>query len=75
MFGVDTYYRLEEGKLYCKVEGKFSNCSSFEQTVVLRECGLFHHWAPFVNKSQILKRHSDYDTTFHFNLAMPLLSR
>ena len=75
LFGADTYYRLENGQLHCKVVGVFKDSLSFDQSAILREVGLYNTWGPFVSKSSLLKRHSDYDSTFHFHLAIPMLPR
>jgi hypothetical protein len=75
MFGMTTYYRLVEGKLYCKVQGEFQNCVIFDQMAVIREGDLYNTWAPFVSKSSLLKRFSDTEMAAHFTLSMPVLVR
>lgn len=56
MFGVSTYYRVEEdGLLSVRMEG-VQEIPIFEQIIVFYECDLYREWIPFCKESRLLKK-------------------
>lgn len=75
MFGLDTYYKMQNEMLMCKVEGRFEGVQIFDQLVVAREGDYYNKWGPFVSKSSCLKRFTQTDMAVHFTLNLPLMLR
>lgn len=77
LFGITTYYRREpiDNSLSIKIEGELSdiNVPLFEQIVVLRECDLYHIWAPFMTKSRKLAQLDKLDVVAWYEVGVPLL--
>ena len=77
LFGITTYYRREpiDNSLSIKIEGELSDVSIplFEQIVVLRECDLYHIWAPFMTKSRKLAQLDKLDVVAWYEVGVPLL--
>eukprot|EP00815_Leptocylindrus_aporus_P009689 CAMPEP_0116058028 /NCGR_PEP_ID=MMETSP0322-20121206/4962_1 /TAXON_ID=163516 /ORGANISM="Leptocylindrus danicus var. apora, Strain B651" /LENGTH=353 /DNA_ID=CAMNT_0003542151 /DNA_START=65 /DNA_END=1123 /DNA_ORIENTATION=+ len=74
MFGISTHYRLEEDhSLTVKLEGELSGVSLFEQLCVLREVDMYNEWAPFCNKSVLLKQIGRIDVIAHHVITVPFL--
>jgi len=77
LFGITTYYRREpiDNSLSIKIEGELSDVSVplFEQIVVLRECDLYHTWAPFMTKSRKLAQLDKLDVVAWYEVGVPLL--
>ncbi|KAL7496048.1 hypothetical protein ACHAWT_004346 [Skeletonema menzelii] len=77
LFGITTYYRREpiDNSLSIKIEGELndSNVPLFEQIVVLRECDLYHNWAPFMTKSRKLAQLDRLDVVAWYEVGLPLL--
>ena len=77
LFGITTYYRREpiDNSLSIKIEGELSDDSIplFEQIVVLRECDLYHKWAPFMSKSRKLAQLDKLDVVAWYEVGVPLL--
>lgn len=60
MFGISTYYRIEDdGYLSLRMEG-VQEIPIFEQLAVLYEVALFNQWMPFCNQSDLLKQICKY---------------
>ena len=56
LFGISTYYRVEEdGFLSLRMEG-VQEIPIFEQLAVLYEVSLFNHWIPFCSQADLLKQ-------------------
>ena len=75
MFGISTSYRREasDGSLSVKIEGELHGVPLFEQLVVLRECDLYHTWAPFTSKSRKLAQLDKLDVVAWFIVGVPAL--
>jgi hypothetical protein len=79
LFGITTYYRREpnDNSLSIKIEGELlsdsNNTPLFEQIVVLRECDLYHTWAPFMTKSRKLAQLDKLDVVAWYEVGVPLL--
>mmetsp|Transcript_17203 Transcript_17203/g.35921 ORF Transcript_17203/g.35921 Transcript_17203/m.35921 type:complete len:1023 (-) Transcript_17203:21-3089(-) len=74
LFGVTTYYRREaDESLSVKIEGELHGIPLFEQLVVLRECDLYHTWAPFMQKSKKLAQLDKLDVVAWYIVGAPLL--
>jgi hypothetical protein len=77
LFGITTYYRREpiDNSLSIKIEGELSDTDIplFEQIVVLRECDLYHTWAPFMTKSRKLAQLDKLDVVAWYEVGVPLL--
>ena len=77
LFGITTYYRREpiDNSLSIKIEGELSDVDIplFEQIVVLRECDLYHIWAPFMTKSRKLAQLDKFDVVAWYEVGVPLL--
>ena len=75
LFGVSTSYRREtsDGSLSVKIEGELHGVPLFEQLVVLRECDLYHTWAPFTSKSKKLAQLGRLDVVAWFIVGVPAL--
>jgi hypothetical protein len=56
LFGISTYYRVEEdGLLSMRMEG-VQDIPIFEQLAVLYEVSLFNQWMPFCSQSELLQQ-------------------
>jgi hypothetical protein len=56
LFGISTYYRVEEdGLLSLRMEG-VQEIPVFEQLAVLYEVSLFNHWIPFCSQADLLQQ-------------------
>ena len=74
LFGVTTYYRREvDESLSIKIEGELHGIPLFEQMAVLRECDLYHTWAPFMQKSRKLAQLDKLDVVAWYIVGAPLL--
>ncbi|KAL7543423.1 hypothetical protein ACHAXR_012704 [Thalassiosira sp. AJA248-18] len=74
LFGVTTSYRREaDGSLSVKIEGELHSVPLFEQLVVLRECDLYHTWAPFMSQSKKLAQLDKLDVVAWYSVGVPLL--
>ena len=77
LFGITTHYRREpiDNSLSIKIEGELSDVDTplFEQIVVLRECDLYHTWAPFMTKSRKLAQLDKLDVVAWYEVGVPLL--
>jgi len=74
LFGITTHYRREDDNtLSVKIEGELHGIPLFEQMVVLRECDLYHTWAPFCSASRKLAQLDKLDVVAWFNVGTPLL--
>ena len=56
-----------------KIEGELHGVPLFEQLVVLRECDLYHTWAPFTSKSRKLAQLDKLDVVAWFIVGVPAL--
>lgn len=58
MFGVKTYYKLDErdNSIIVKLEGQMDDLPIFELCSIVREVDLFHEWVPFCKESLLLNR-------------------
>ena len=74
-FGVSTSHRRErsDGSLSVKIEGELHGVPLFEQLVVLRECDLYHTWAPFTSMSRKLAQLDKLDVVAWFIVGVPAL--
>ena len=71
--GIVSYYRREaDHSLSIKIEGELSGVQLFEQIAVIRECDLYRHWAPFVNKSKKIAELGLLDQVGWYELSIPL---
>ncbi|KAL7522504.1 hypothetical protein ACHAWX_007190 [Stephanocyclus meneghinianus] len=74
LFGITTHYRREsDNTLSVKIEGELHGIPLFEQMVVLRECDLYHTWAPFCNESKKLAQLDKLDVVAWYSVGTPLL--
>ncbi|KAL3795525.1 hypothetical protein HJC23_009238 [Cyclotella cryptica] len=74
LFGITTHYRREsDNTLSVKIEGELHGIPLFEQMVVLRECDLYHTWAPFCNESRKLAQLDKLDVVAWYSVGSPLL--
>ncbi|KAL3781388.1 hypothetical protein ACHAW5_010284 [Stephanodiscus triporus] len=75
LFGISTFYRRESstGSLSVKIEGELHGVPLFEQLVVLRECDLYHTWAPFTSASRKLAQLTKLDVVAWFIVGVPSL--
>ena len=74
LFGVTTYYRREEdGTLSIKLLGELRGVPLFEQLAVLRECDLFHLWAPFCKSSRKLAQVGKLECFGWYKIHIPVL--
>lgn len=74
LFGVSTSYRREsDDSLSVKIEGELHGIPLFEQLVVLRECDLYHTWAPFVSQSKKLAQLDRLDVVAWYIVGVPML--
>jgi hypothetical protein len=74
LFGVTTHYRREsDGTLSIKLLGELSGVPLFEQLAVLRECDLYHLWAPFCKSSQKLAQLGKLDCVGWYKIHIPML--
>jgi hypothetical protein len=74
LFGITTHYRREDDNtLSVKIEGELHGIPLFEQMVVLRECDLYHLWAPFCNESRKLAQLDKMDVVAWYTVGSPLL--
>lgn len=56
MFGISTYYKIEnDGQLSVRMEG-IQDIPIFEQIIVFYECALYNEWIPFCKRSELLKK-------------------
>jgi hypothetical protein len=74
LFGITTYYRRElDHSLSIKIEGELHGLPLFEQMVVLRECDLYHLWAPFCTKSRKLAQLDKLDVVAWYMVGVSLV--
>eukprot|EP00956_Cyclotella_meneghiniana_P029320 scaffold70568_cov53-Cyclotella_meneghiniana.AAC.1 len=74
LFGITTHYRREsDNTLSIKIEGELHGVPLFEQMVILRECDLYHTWAPFCNESRKLAQLDKLDVVAWYTVGTPLL--
>lgn len=78
MFGITTYYRVEDdGLLSVRMEG-VQEIPIFEQLAVLYEVSLFNQWIPFCSQSDLLcqlcEDSSPFDPFPHFLFDFSFLS-
>lgn len=62
-----------DGSLSVKIEGELHDVPLFEQLVVLRECDLYHTWAPFTSKSKKLAQLDRLDVVAWYIVGVPML--
>ena len=73
LFGITTHYRREsDNTLSIKIEGELHGVPLFEQMVILRECDLYHTWAPFCNESRKLAQLDKLDVVAWYTVGTPL---
>ena len=64
MFGVSTYYKVEDdGLLSVRMEG-IQDIPIFEQIIVFYECALYKEWIPFCKRSELLHKISVFRCQF-----------
>lgn len=74
LFGITTHYRREADKtLSIKIEGELHGIPLFEQMVILRECDLYHTWAPFCTSSRKLAQLDKLDVVAWYNVGSSTL--
>lgn len=74
LFGITTHYRREDDDtLSIKIEGELHGIPLFEQMVILRECDLYHTWAPFCAASRKLAQLDKLDVVAWYTVGNPLL--
>lgn len=69
---VSSYRREADHSLSIKLEGEISGAPLFEQMAVMRECDLYKHWAPFVNKSKKIAELGLLDQIGWYEISIPI---
>jgi hypothetical protein len=73
LFGISTYYRVEEdGLLSLRMEG-VQEIPIFEQLAVLYEVSLFNQWMPFCSHSELLQQICESCLPACLSLSLSLL--
>lgn len=71
--GIISYYRREaDHSLSIKIEGEISGAPLFEQMAVIRECDLYKHWAPFMNRSKKIAELGLLDQIGWYEVSIPI---
>jgi hypothetical protein len=74
LYGITTHYRREaDNTLSIKIEGELHGIPLFEQMVILRECDLYHTWAPFCTSSRKLAQLDKLDVVAWYNVGSSTL--
>lgn len=76
LFGVTTHYKPGEGgTIWIKVGGFCQDVDITDTFAVVREADLYHKWAPFCNKSLLLKFLNRIEIIMYLNISAQLLQR
>ena len=74
-FGIDTYYKIDNGNITVRMEGGLTDLPLFEQCAVIHEVDLFHEWVPFCNESSLLEKFGPAELLMYLSMNVFFLSR
>ncbi|OQR94905.1 transmembrane protein, partial [Thraustotheca clavata] len=75
-FGVSTHWKPgDDGTIWLKLDGICEGVDIFNALAVIRETDLFHLWAPFCNRSELLANLGRVELIAYMSLAIPLMQR
>ena len=74
-FGIDTYFKIDDGRITVRMEGGLTDLPLFEQCAVIHEIDLFREWVPFCDGSALLEKLGPADLLMYLSVNVLFLSR
>ena len=74
-FGIETYFKIDNGKITVRMEGGLTDLPLFEQCAVIHEVDLFREWVPFCDESVLLEKLGPAELLMYLSIDVLFLSR
>ena len=73
--GIETYYKIDDGRITVRMQGGLTDLPLFEQCAVIHEIDLFSEWIPFCNDSALLEKLGPAELLMYLSVSPLFLSR
>ncbi len=73
--GIETYYKVDDGRITVRMQGGLTDLPLFEQCAVIHEIDLFSEWVPFCNDSALLEKLGPAELLMYLSVSPLFLSR